>query len=135
MLNFAAKKPFGGLIRDNGAPPMIIDKPLKPTATSRPSNNLPDRVVKDGTGDNAPQESAGSAAADEEEIVDIKLSVMSDNKLDLAFSSHGKKHHLELSESHLNLENIPITLLGADENIAQQVKGQMHVSDMFWGRH
>ena len=135
MLNFAAKKPLGGLIRDDGSPPMIIDKPLKPIATSRPSNNLPDRVVKDGTGDNAPQESAGSAAADGEEIVDIKLSVMSDNKLDLAFSSHGKEHHLELSESHLNLENIPITLLGADENVAQQVKGQMHVSDMFWGRH
>lgn len=129
---YIEKRLAGGLLRNN-EPTMIIDKPSGPSPAP-PVSDLPNTVTRIDTTDEKDEPSdssaAGSVPSDGDEIVDMKLSMMDEGNVDMQFSSHGRKHHLELKPSHLQLDKIPITLMGSEETLSGQVKDKMKVSCM-----
>ena len=68
---------------------------------------------------------------DVEEIADFQTEWKSDGSVALNFSSHGRRHQLELSESKLNLSQLPIKFLGFNESEEQNVRNLLKVIKCF----
>lgn len=63
-----------------------------------------------------------------EEIVDLNTERRPDGVVDVTFSSHGRKHKLELVESRKRFGDIPVKLVGASGQFEQQVVNKMKVN-------
>ena len=63
----------------------------------------------------------------QEEVVNIQTDWGQDGSVNLSFSSHGRHHQLQLTESKLNLSEIPIRLLGSSKEFEQAVIQQVKV--------
>ena len=68
---------------------------------------------------------------DVEEIADFQTEWKSDGSVALNFSSHGRRHQLELSESKLNLSRLPIKFLGFNKSEEQDVRNLLKVPECF----
>ena len=68
---------------------------------------------------------------DAEEIADFQTEWKPDGSVALNFSSHGRRHQLELSESKLNLSRLPIKFLGFNKSEEQDVRNLLKVLECF----
>lgn len=106
-----------GLPLDNSP---IIDKPPPQVLVKGHGypSQLPNPDVKD---------EAQGLVNDGDEMVDIHSELQKNGHINLTFTSHGKRHKLDLTESKLDLKDIPIKLVGKSSEFEDEVMNKMKV--------
>ena len=61
-------------------------------------------------------------------MADVQLQRKADGSVNLNFTSHGRQHRLELTESNVNLSALPLRLVGSSRDREQEVVEQLKVS-------
>lgn len=64
---------------------------------------------------------------DGDEMVDVESKLTEDGHINLTFTSHGKRHQLDLTESKTKFGDIPIKLVGKSSEFEDEVVSAMKV--------